>query len=130
MSDDHVETQEAAPAGTGRILMVDDEGGFLYSASKALRQAGFDVVATDSYQHALDLLQKDERIDLLVTDIVMPRGINGFALARMANMRRLDLKVLYLTAFDVPTHEAVGKVLKKPVSEDELIREVKLALAT
>jgi CheY-like chemotaxis protein len=129
MADNELETSAAATGGAGRILMVDDEGGFLYTAAKALRRAGFVVVATESYQHALDLLHKDSTINLLVTDIVMPRGINGFALARMANMRNLNLKVIYVTAFDVPTHEAVGKILRKPVAEDELIREVKLAIA-
>jgi CheY-like chemotaxis protein len=113
-----------------RILVVDDEEGFLYSTTKALRQAGYDVKAAADYRRALDVLCDDEPLDLLVTDIVMPNQVHGFALGRMGKMRRSDLKVLYLTGYDVPTHEALGKVLRKPIGGDELIAEVRLALAS
>jgi CheY-like chemotaxis protein len=42
-------------------------------------------------------------------DIVIP-GVNGFALMRMARMRQRELKVIYVSAFDVPTDEAIGPV--------------------
>lgn len=112
-----------------RILVVDDEEGFLYSSSKALRQAGYEVTAAATYTKALDVLCDDKPLDLLVTDIVMPNQVHGFALGRMGKMRRRHLKVLYLTGYDVPTHEAIGKVLRKPIGDNELIEEVKLALA-
>ena len=113
----------------GRILLVDDEDDFRYMAEKILRAAGYDVKVAGDYQKALDILAGPEPLDLMMTDIVMPKGINGFALARMARMRRLDLKLLYLTSYDVPTNEAVAKILRKPVTESELVQEVKLALA-
>ena len=65
----------------------------------------------------------------MITDLVMPGGINGFALARMARMRRLDLRVLYLTAYDLPLEEAIGKVLRKPIDLDALVAEARNALA-
>lgn len=111
------------------ILLVDDEEGFRYAATKALQNAGYAVSAASDFRHALDLLDSDTAFDLLVTDIVMPERIHGFALARMARMRRTGLKVLYLTAFDVPTSEAAGKVLRKPLSDEQLVEEVRLALA-
>jgi CheY-like chemotaxis protein len=111
------------------ILLVDDEEGFRYAASKALENAGFTVAAVEDYRDALTRLERDERIDLLLTDIVMPNRVNGFALARMARLRRHDLKVLYITSFDVPTTEAAGKVIRKPITEEELVREVWDALA-
>ncbi len=113
----------------GRILLVDDEDEFLYAAEKALRNAGFDVKSAGNYPKALDILVGPDHLDLLLTDVVMPNGINGFALGRMARMRRLDLKLLYMTAYDVPTHEAVAKILRKPISEADLVREVRQALA-
>jgi CheY-like chemotaxis protein len=121
--------QQPTNASRGRLLLVDDEAGFLYAAEKALRDAGFEVKAASDYQKALDILAGDEQLDLLLTDVVMPKGINGFALARMARMRRLNLKVLYTTAFDVPAHEAIGKILHKPISEAALVDEVTHALA-
>lgn len=117
------------PDAKGRILLVDDEDDFRYMAEKALRGAGYDVTAAGDYQAALDVLAGPDPLDLMMTDIVMPKGISGFALARMARMRRLDLKLLYLTAYDVPTNEAVAKILRKPLTESELVQEVRLALA-
>jgi CheY-like chemotaxis protein len=116
-------------AAAPTILLVDDEEGFRYAASKALEKAGFIVSSAEGYIDALGILESDKPVDLLLTDIVMPAGIHGFALARMARMRRLGMKVLYLSAYDVPTTEAVGKVLRKPLSDDELVSEVRFALA-
>lgn len=110
------------------ILLVDDDEGFRYASERALRNAGYNVTAVPDYRLALTLLDSDQPFDLLVTDIVMPHRVNGFALARMARMRRLDLRVLYLTAFDVPTVEAVGKVLRKPLSDEQLVSEVRSIL--
>ncbi len=111
------------------ILLVDDEEGFRYAATKALEGAGFAVAAAPDFRDALAVLDGGKAIDLLVTDIVMPKGIHGFALARMARMRHPRLKVLYLTAYDVPTVEAAGKVLRKPLTDQQLVDEVRLALA-
>jgi CheY-like chemotaxis protein len=111
------------------ILLVDDEEGFRYAAEKALERAGFTVSPAKDYIDALEILQSEKPVDLLVTDIVMPAGIHGFALARMARMRRLGMKVLYLSAYDVPTTEAIGKVLRKPITDEELVNEVRFALA-
>jgi CheY-like chemotaxis protein len=112
-----------------RILVVDDDDGFRYSLEKCLRAAGFDVAGARDYRDALPLLDKGDRVDLLVTDIVMPHKVNGFALARMGRMRNHDLKVLYITAFEVPTQEAIGKILRKPVTGEQIVQEVQTALA-
>jgi CheY-like chemotaxis protein len=111
-----------------RILVVDDEEAFLYSTTKALRQAGYDVTTADDFRKALDVICDDKPLDLLFTDVVMPNQVNGFALGRMGRMRRQDLKVLYITGYDVPTHEAIGKVLRKPIAEEQLVDEVRRAL--
>lgn len=112
-----------------RILLVDDDEGFRYTAERAFRSVGYDVAAAPDYRQALELLEDGQTFDLLVTDILMPERVHGFALARMARMRQRDLKVLYVTAFDVPTNEAIGKILRKPISDDQLIDEVRTALA-
>src|SRR5262249_50810080 len=114
---------------TARVLVIDDEPHFLRAATNALAGAGYDVVSASDYMSALEQVSGEPKVDLLVTDIVMPSGMNGFALARMAKVRQRDLKVLYMTAFDVPTDEAIGKVLRKPIDADQLVAEVKAALA-
>ena len=112
------------------ILVVDDDEAFRYAATKALQNAGYIVAAASDFREALEVLDSDAPLDLLITDIVMPERVHGFALARMARMRRTGLKVLYLTAYDVPTSEAVGKVLRKPLSDEQLIEEARLAMAS
>jgi len=111
-----------------RILVVDDDEAFRVGARKLLTEHGFEVVLGADFREALKVLESSDYLDLLVTDIMMPGRIHGFALARMARMRRLGLKVLYITGYDVPTVEAAGKVLCKPISDEELLREVRAAL--
>ncbi len=113
-----------------KILLVDDDPTWRYAAAKALVEAGYEVVAAADYMSALDVVGAEPPVDILVTDIVMPNGMNGFALARMARLRRRDLKILYMTGYDVPTHEAVGKVIRKPIDPTHLIDEVRALLAT
>lgn len=115
---------------TERILLVDDDEAFRYAAAKALGDQGFAVREAADYRVALEILEDKKPLSLLVTDLVMPNGINGFALARMARMRHRNLKVLYMTAYDVPTQEAIGKILRKPITSEQLIEEVRLAMAS
>ncbi len=115
--------------GQSHILLVDDDESFRYATEKTLKEAGFTVTSAADYRRALDAINGSGRIDLLLTDVVMPNRVNGFALARMARMRRMNLHVLYMTAFDIPTHEAEGKILRKPISGEALVTEVRDALA-
>jgi CheY-like chemotaxis protein len=114
----------------GRILLVDDEEAFCYVAAKALRKAGYEVSLAPDHRLALQILESPQPLDLLITDVVMPDRVNGFALARMARMRRLDLKILYISAYELPTGEAIGKILRKPISPEALVAEAGLALAS
>jgi|SRR5215469_13479959 len=111
------------------ILLVDDEEAQRYSMCRLLEQAGYRVTSVPDFREALKVLNSSERCDLMITDLVMPDRVNGFALARMARMRRPKLKVLYITGFDVPSDEADGKVLRRPVPDQAFMDEVKLALA-
>ena len=70
-----------------RVLVVDDDEGFRYTAERALTSAGYEVVAAPDYRLALEKLEEEQIFDLLLTDILMPDRIHGFALARMARMR-------------------------------------------
>ncbi len=114
---------------SGTILFVEDDSAFQYTASKVLKGAGFDVVEAPDFLSALTAIDGRQGIDLLLTDVVMPNGVNGFALARMARLRRRSMRVLFITAYDVPAHDADGKVLRKPIAPEALIAEVQSALS-
>ena len=114
-----------------RILMVDDDPVFGDAAARILRAAGFEVFVARDHRLALEDLESTRPINLLITDIVMPERVNGIALSRMAQMRRPGLKVIYMTAYDIPgvEEEGVGPVLLKPIDDEHLVAEVRRVLA-
>ena len=111
-----------------RILVVDDDPTARYSVSRLLASVGFDVASAPDFLSALQELDRSE-CKLLITDVVMPKGVNGFALARMAQMRQRDLKVMFMTGYDVQTDEATGTVLRKPFTDRTLLDNVEAMLA-
>jgi CheY-like chemotaxis protein len=115
-----------------QILLVDDDEIWIEAASRILRIGGYDVLSAPDHREALQILEGPGQVDLLLTDVVMPQRVNGVALARMAGMRRPGLKVIYITGYDLPglSEEANGTILRKPVEEAVLLREVAGALAS
>jgi DNA-binding NtrC family response regulator len=81
---------------------------------------------------ALETIESGTDIDLLLTDIVMPGGMNGHELARLAMLRRPDLKTLLTTGFSDVTNgngsSGAPHILRKPYRKDELLRYVREAL--
>jgi CheY-like chemotaxis protein len=122
---------DSGASASGYIVIVDDDAAFREAVALALRQAGYTVTSAPDHRRALEVLEGDGRIDLLVTDIVMPDRVNGLALARMARLRRKGLKVLYVTGYDLPgiEDEALGRVLRKPIEVDLLVVEIGRTLA-
>ena len=124
---------EPGPAtGKGHILLVEDDKAFGEAIGQVLRRAGFDVSVATEFRAALEVLEAAGPVDLLLTDIVMPGSVNGIALSRMARLRRRDLKVVYLTGYNVPgvETEASGPILRKPIDDALLVSEIERVLAT
>jgi CheY-like chemotaxis protein len=99
--------------------------------SLALREKGFEVCVAPDYRFALAELDSNRHLDLLLADVVMPQSVNGIALTRMARMRRPDIKVMYVTAYDLPgiEDEALGRIVRKPIDAGELAAMVERELA-
>ena len=121
------------PAGSlpqqQRILVYDDDEGSAYAFGTILRRAGYEVDLATHFEPALKTLEH-KQIDLLLTDIVVPGGVNGMAMARMAHMKRSTIKVIYLTGHDIPAANSVAPVLRKPISDEELLSAVQKALTS
>jgi CheY-like chemotaxis protein len=114
------------------ILVVDDDEVFRDTTASILRSAGYRVQSAPDYRLALEILERGDPVDLLILDIVMPDRVNGFALARMARLRRPRLKVIYISGFDIPRgagEEALGPIIRKPLDNDQLLAEVARILA-
>ena len=113
------------------ILVVDDDVSMLTLTATILRRVGHQVLTARDGLEALEALNENPGIALLLTDIKMPR-IDGFKLADMAKVHHPDLKVLYVTGFadDVSTKPGVhhGKILEKPYVPQQLREEVRLLL--
>jgi two-component system cell cycle sensor histidine kinase/response regulator CckA len=116
------------------IMLVDDDRDVLETIERVLKSAGHEVVAMGSAIEALDVLDRGGRLDLLLTDVIMP-GLNGFNLARMARFRRPAIKILYLTGYSQKAEvmldkgEKYGKMLIKPILPDDLRSEVQTTLS-
>src|SRR5215471_11884123 len=93
---------EARGAGKGHILVVEDDPAFGNAVSQVLSREGYGVTLATNFQAALEVLESERPLRLMLVDIVMPDGVNGLALARMARLRRRDLKVMYLTGYSIP----------------------------
>lgn len=111
-----------------RILLVDDDQTLLNLWADLPRAEGYRVATATTYGEAKQLLEHpEELIDLLIADLVLDVG-NGFALARAALRYRPRLKTLFVTGFDMPADQALGPVLLKPVSNEELVAAAGTAL--
>jgi CheY-like chemotaxis protein len=110
----------------GHILVVDDDRILGDVLCKVLRCGGYEATLAGEFRTALEILESERQIDLLMVDIVMPDSVNGIALSRMARLRRRELKVIYLTGFNIPgvEHEALGPILRKPIDNQALLDEV------
>jgi signal transduction histidine kinase len=93
-------TTTAARERTGKtVLVVDDEPSVRMLVSEVLEEHGYAGIEASDGPSGLRVLQSDARIDLLITDVGLPGGLNGRQLADAARITRPDLKVLFITGY-------------------------------
>jgi signal transduction histidine kinase len=94
------EMNEAPRAKDGEtVLVVDDEPTVRMLVIDVLEDLGYIAIEASDGATGLRLLHSDARIDLLITDLGLPGGMNGRQLANAARERRRDLKVLFITGY-------------------------------
>jgi signal transduction histidine kinase/PAS domain-containing protein len=81
------------------VLVVDDEPTVRMLISDILEELGYVAIEAADSVAGLKVLQSDARIDLLVTDVGLPGGMNGRQMADAARVTRPDLKVLFITGY-------------------------------
>ena len=123
-------SQDAQGTDAAVVLVVEDQASVLRVVERALMRSGFTVIAAESPEHGIQLLSDESRrIDLLLTDVVMP-AMSGPELARVAQEHRPGLRVLFMSGYsgdsldDQAGLENVGFV-EKPFRPAELVAKVR-----
>ena len=127
--------KQAAPGGSGTVMIVEDEAAVLRVASEVLQRQGYNVLEASNGHEAVWLAQEraSERIDLLVTDVVMPLMGGAQLASRMSDLHP-EANVLFTSGYPgdqllnegLPYHNV--RFLPKPYTQDSLTSEVRLAL--
>lgn len=124
------DTAPNIPQGSAHVLVVDDEPELLELTKILLEQLGYRVTACGTGEAAMQALA-NQNIDLLVTDIIMPK-MDGVELAARACAHQPGLGLLYVSGFAQPmspsTARVQGELLEKPFTSAALAEAVKRAL--
>ena len=129
------EAAEAAASrdltGIGTVMLVEDEDPVRIFGARALRNKGYKVLEAKSGESALDLIRAaGEKIDLLITDVVMPR-MDGPALVREVREMHPDMKVIFISGYTEDSFrqrldsDSEIHFLPKPFSLKQLAGKVK-----
>lgn len=131
---DGPEMEEAAYAtasASGQtVLIVDDEATIRHLVDEVLDEAGYTVIGAADGAAGIKVLQSGARVELLITDVGLPNGMNGRQVADAARSLRPGLKVLFITGY--AENAAVGnghlepgmELLTKPFSMEALVAKV------
>jgi two-component system CheB/CheR fusion protein len=132
-----VEESGATPLLHGRgesVLVVEDNAALRRVVTRQLGELGYRVLAAENAAAGLELLDR-QSIDLLLTDIVMPGGINGRELARRARQRWPGIKIVFTSGFsearlngDAGALAACTPLLSKPYRKEDLASAAREAL--
>ncbi|WP_457311542.1 ATP-binding protein [Sphingomonas sp. UYAg733] len=136
--DDGAEAETASterlPTASGEtVLVVDDEAAVRMLITDVLAEHGYHALEAGDGPAGLAILESSARIDLLITDVGLPKGMNGRQLADAARIHRPDLKILFITGY--AENAVIGNghldpgmhILTKPFAMDALggrIREL------
>ncbi len=125
---DHAREQSFNPQDV-RILFVEDEESVRAFGVRALKRKGFSVTACNCAENAIELLDKGENFDLLVTDMVMP-GLSGADLAKEIKRRLPAVKIILASGYseEIARRELAGSedfaFISKPYSLGDLTKKV------
>ena len=117
----------------GTILVADDDAAIRTVLNQALGRAGYEVRVTGQASTLWRWISEGQG-DLVVTDVVMPGGIDGMQLARIATQHRRDLRVLLTSGFPASSaametlDDRMPQLLMKPYRTSELAERVRRAL--
>ena len=111
-----------APAGSGRVLVVEDDEYVRETMSEALRAAGFRIEAVATADAALERIEAGERFDAILTDVVMPGRMSGIELAQELRRRHPRIGLVVATGYsDRAVHLPGVRALAKPYDVQQAV---------
>ena len=117
------------PSASGTVLLVEDEAGVRAVAAEFLRELGYQVLEAEDGPAVLRMLRSGARMDILVTDVGLPGGMNGRQVAEIVRERRPGLPTLFVTGYAgeiLAGQLAAGmEVIGKPFALDALATKVR-----
>jgi two-component system NtrC family sensor kinase len=122
----------AAPlALSGRILVVEDEADVARVTIEVLRDIGYQAVEAKDGHTALTLIEQDPTIELVLSDVVMPGGMNGLELGRTLRKQRPGLPVVLATGYTQWGSRVMDEdftLIAKPYHREALAAAIRAAL--
>jgi DNA-binding NtrC family response regulator len=129
------QTESLRPrTGHETILLVEDDEDVLAVAAESLRELGYRVLTAGNAAQGLEILRGDEPIDLLLSDVIMPGGMNGVQLAVEARRISPKLKVLLASGYTAAAlsleHGLPNNldIVEKPFRHEELAKKLRLVI--
>ncbi len=117
-------------AKQGTVLVVEDNADVAEVTASLVEQLGYRTLRAENAMDALNRLQRDDNIDLVLSDIAMPGGMNGVALAQEIRLRYPHIPVLLNSAYSdmVQAAESGFAILRKPFQLPALEKSISEAL--
>ena len=103
------------------VLLVEDESSIRELVAEVLGEAGYRVLTAVTGPQGVAVLQSAERIDLLITDVGLPGGLNGRQVADAGRVVRPGLKVLFVTGYAANAAVGAGH-LDEGIRADETVQ--------
>jgi PAS domain S-box-containing protein len=122
-----------APGGNATVLVVEDHGDVREMVTEVLSHLGYSVLTAATGPEALATLQRENSVQLLLSDMVLPAGVSGLELARAARTLKPDLKILLTSGYVAEQTKADLKqsefaFLSKPYRPAELAAKLENVL--
>jgi signal transduction histidine kinase/ActR/RegA family two-component response regulator len=127
----HAATDPAPAAASARILYVEDDPEVAEATAELLQDIGYCPVEARDAEAALEALDRDPTIALVLSDIVMPGRLNGLELARTLRARRPELPVLLATGYSQYVAAAASDgfgLVEKPYRRASLAASIRTAI--